>query len=457
MRIPLHWRILIALALGVLAGLMINRFWTEQTWEMLGINAPAPWMARAVVDRPDVNNEAGWAAHAVRFAVEANQFIADLFVRLLRFVAVPIVLFSLIAGAAGLGNLRALGRIGGRTVAIFAGTTVFAVLLGLVLANLFRPGTGIDEATRQSLQAAQQAAAQTSIANAQRVQSLWQMLLEIVPRNPFDALARGDMLQVIFFALVVGMGLTALPAERAKPVIAFFDVLNDVLIKAVHVIMLVAPIAVFCLITPVVAKLGLDIVRTLAFYCGLFSAGLAILLFVEYPLLLKLLGGFSPGRFFRGMSPAMLTAFSTSSSAATLPVTMDCCQSRLGVSERVTSFVCPLGATINMDGTAMYLAMATLFIAQLYGVDLSLAQQSTVLLTAVLASIGSPGLPSASIVFLVVILEGLKIPPQGIAIILGVDALLDRLRTIVNVSGDAMTAVIVARGEGEAIEPPPQP
>jgi len=455
MRIALHWRIMIALALGLVVGLLLNRYWDRTAWEVIGVNSAPAWLAHEAT--VNANAEAGVVAYVVRFLIEANQFIADLFVRALRFVAVPIVLFSLVSGAAGLGSLKTLGRIGGRTILLFAGTTAFACVLGLLLANLFSPGSAIDQSTREVLMAGQTQAAAANIANAGKVMSAWQMMLEIVPRNPFDALARGDMLQVILFALVLGMGLTALPEERSKPVAAIFNTLNAVMIGAVHVIMKAAPVAVFCLITPVVAKLGLDVVEALAGYCLLFAGGLALLLFVEYPLLLRVLGQMGPARFFRGVSPAMLTAFSTSSSAATLPVTMDCVRNRLGVSERVTSFVCPLGATINMDGTAMYLAMASLFIAQMYGIELTLAQQSGILITAVLASIGSPGLPSASIVFLVVILEGLNVPPQGIAIILGVDALLDRLRTIVNVAGDSLVAVIVARGEGEEIREPPPP
>lgn len=449
MRLAIHWWILIALALGVLTGLALNQFWTSSTWLMVGVSAPGDWLAHAAPKDPRVNADAGVVAWLIRFVIEANQFIADLFIRCLRFVAVPIVLFSLISGAAGLGNFKTLGRIGGRTVALFLVTAVFAVVLGLVLANVFKPGASISAETRQLLMAGQEQAAQASIANAQKISGVWAMLLELVPRNPFDALARGDMLQTITFALVVGMGLTLLPRERAGPVVAMFETLNEVMIGVVHALMRVAPVAVFCLIVPVVARLGTDVLQALALYCVVFAGGLAVLLFIEYPLLVKLLGRYPLGRFFRGMTPAMLTAFSTSSSAATLPVTMDCVQERLGVSKRVTSFTCSVGATINMDGTALYLAMAAVFIAQLYGIELSFAQQSTIVLTAVLAAIGSPGLPSASIVFLVVILEDLNIPPAGIAVILGVDALLDRLRTVVNVAGDAVAAVVIGRAEGE--------
>jgi proton glutamate symport protein len=449
MRLAIHWWILIALGLGIASGLAINQLWTNQTWELIGVNAPAAWLAHEVPTDPRVNADAGTAAWVVRFGIELTQFIADLFVRCLRFVAVPIVLFSLIAAAAGLGNFRTLGRIGGRTVALFLATAVVAVVLGLVLANVFKPGASISVETRQLLMAGQEQAAQASIANAQRVSGVWAMLLELVPRNPFDALARGDMLQIVTFALVLGMGLTLLPRERSGPVVAVFETLNEVMIGVVHALMRVAPVAVFCLIVPVIAKLGTDVLQALALYCVVFAGGLAILLFVEYPLLVKVLGRYPLGRFFRGMSPAMLTAFSTSSSAATLPVTMDCVQGRLGVSKRVTSFTCSVGATINMDGTALYLAMATVFIAQLYGIELTFPQQASIVLAAVLAAIGSPGLPSASIVFLVVILENLNIPPAGIAVVLGVDALLDRLRTVVNVAGDAVTAVIVARSEDE--------
>ncbi len=453
MRLALHWRILIALALGVLAGLAINQLWTGTTWLMLGVNAPSAWMSYASSTDPRVNADAGVAAWVVRFLVEANQFIADLFVRCLRFVAVPIVLFSLIAGTASLGNLKSLGRIGAKTLGLFLVATVVAIVVGLVAADVAGPGRGISEETRATLMAGRQEAVAARVGDVAKLPSLSQTFLEMVPRNPFDALARGDMLQVIVFAVVVGAGLTVLPRERAGPVAAFFDTLAQVMITAVHAIMAVAPIAVFCLITPVIARLGPDVLAALAGYCLLFAACLSVVLFGLYPLMLVGLAGYSPRKFYRGMLAAKLTALSTSSSSATLPVTIDCCRNNLGVSERVCAFVLPLGATVNMNGTAMYQAVAALFVAQLYGIELTLAQQASIVLTATLAAVGTPGVPSASLVFLVVILEGLRIPAEGIAVILGVDALLDRLRTVVNIAGDAVTAVIVARSEGELDQP----
>ncbi len=445
MKLALHWQILIALALGIVLGLTLNRVWTPSVWQGLGVGDAAAFLADKSAE---ANAGAGLAARAVRWLIEANQFVADLFVRCLRFVAVPIVLFSLIAGTASLGNISTLGRIGIKTLAMFIFTTVVAIVIGLGLANFFGPGRQIDEATRAMLSAGQEAAAAGRIADVAKVQTMWQQFLEMMPRNPFEALAKGDMLQTIVFAMVVGAGLTMIPAEKARPVAALFDALTDVMIKVVGGIMRLAPLAVVCLITPVLARMGLDVLKALAGYCVMFTFGIALVLYVEYPILLRVLARQPVLAFYRGLAPAKLMALSTSSSNATLPVTIACCRS-MGVSERVAAFVLPLGATINMNGTAMYLAVASLFIAQLYGIDLTLGQQASIVITATLAAIGTPGIPSASIVFLVVILEGLGVPPQGIAVILGVDAILDRVRTVANIAGDAVTAVIVAKSEGE--------
>lgn len=442
-----HWKILIGLGLGVLLGLAINLGWGPSAWAALGIQDSASFMAFKDVE----SNQPGAAAQAVRFLVRLNKFLGDLFVRLLRFAAVPIVLFSLIAGVASLGDPRQLGRIGIRALLIYLGTSVFAIVLGLALANILKPGSYISPESRDALLAAQGEAATSRIAAASQVTGLWDQLLAIVPINPFEAMARGDMLAVITFAVALGVGLTLIPASRSGPAIQACAALGEAVAVGVQVVMRFAPIAVFCLMVPVTATLGLDAIRALAVFCAAFLAGLSILMWVEYPLIVKILGGMSVRQFLRGMAPAHIVAFSSSSSNATLPVTMTCVTENLKVPPRIAGFVLPLGATVNMDGTAMYQAMVTVFVAQAFGIDLSIGQQISIVIAAVLAAIGSPGIPSGGIVLLIAILQSVGLPAQGIALILGVDRILDMCRTVVNVSGDAVAAVVVARHE------PPKP
>ncbi|HYE02099.1 MAG TPA: dicarboxylate/amino acid:cation symporter [Phycisphaerales bacterium] len=473
MKLALHYRIMIGMALGIVVGLALNQAWDAQTWSRLGVgDAPAFLAGR---DAP-ANASAGVGAGTVRFLVRLNDLVGRVFVRSLRFVAVPIVLFSLIVGAASLGDLRRVGRIGGRTLLLYIATTLIAVGLGLALGNLVRPGASIGAEARDRLAGDRQGEIVAQIGRTGEVPGLWDQLVELIPGNPFAALAhdtalfvrteagrsvvlgQGGMLQVIVVALAVGIGLTLIPREKARPVLDVCDALSEVMMVLVRAIMWLAPFAVFALLVPVVARLGLTVLQTLAVYAGTVLLGLALILLIEYPLLVWALARVRPGRFFRAMAPAQLLAFSSSSSNATLPVTMQCVTRRLGVSEAVTSFVCPLGATVNMDGTALYQAIATLFIAQLYGIDLGVGQQLTILLTATLAAIGTPGIPGAGVLMLVIVLESVGIPPAsiagGIAVILGLDRILDMCRTVVNVTGDGLTAAIIARLEGEAIVPP---
>lgn len=432
-KLPLHWKIVIGLVAGIVVGVVLN--WAAEP------------IARAVEGSDAL-------ARLVHFVVQLNDFIGKLFIRCLRFIAVPIVLFSLIVGVAQLGDVRKLGRIGGKTIGIYMATTCVAVCVGLLVANVLRPGSVVSQATRDQLMAERQAEIDAKVEAGRSIPSLWDQALNLVPQNPFEAIAKGDMLQVIVFALAIGVGLSLIPRAKAAPVVAMFDALTGVITGLVGVILWLAPIAVFALIVPVVATMGLDILRALAVYTLVVVAGLAVLLFVEYPLLLRVFAGVGYARFFRAMAPAQLLAFSSSSSNATLPVTMECVHRRLGVSEEVTSFVCPLGATINMDGTALYQGVAAVFIAQMFAMDLTLADQLTIVLTATLASIGTPGVPGVGIVMLVIVLESVHIPAQGIAVILGVDRLLDMCRTVVNVTGDAMTAAIIAKSEGEQLAEP---
>jgi Na+/H+-dicarboxylate symporter len=448
----LHWKILLGLVLGVALGVALNAWWTGETWSRLGVNDAKDFLAGKA---NPANDGAVLGAMAIRVAVRAAKLVADLFLRGLRFIAVPVILFSIISAVAGLADLRRLGRIGGKTLGIFALTVVIASGVGLVLVNVVRPGSRVSEETRQRIteQMMPQARQRLDSAKAQSESlSAWDQVTNALPTNPFAALAQGDMLQVVVAAILVGIGLILIPKPRRDVVVGFCDALADAVLQLVRLLMQLAPFAVFCLVVPVVAGMGLELVGALAAYCVTTLVGLGVVLFLEYPLLTR---AFTPAgnkvgyrRFFRGMAPAQLLAFSSSSSAATLPATMECCNDRLGVPEEITSFVCPLGTTINMDGTALYQIISVIFLAQLSGVDLSWAQQATVALLAILVAVGAPGLPGSSVVMMTVVLQAVGLPGEGIAIILAVDRLLDMARTVVNVSGDAAAAVIVAGSEG---------
>jgi len=415
------------------------------------------WLAQHLSE-PDPNTNAGFTALVPRFVANLNGFIGDLFVRGLRFIAVPIVLFSLVVGASSLNDLKKLSRIGGKTIGIYLVTTAVAISVGLMLANAVRPGKFVPEDVRDRLAGMGQAEAEQSITQAEAsTPSTWDVLLNIVPSNPFEALARAEMLQIVFFALVVGIALTLIKKEKAAPIVAFCDGMTDVIIKLVHLVMLLAPYAVFALIVRVVADLGLDVLGALAIYSATVIGGLALMVSVVYPLVLRVLTPVGYGRFFGGIAPAQLLAFSSASSSATLPVTMECAEERLGVSEEVSSFVLPLGATINMDGTALYQGIAAVFIAQLYGLGLDFGDQLTIVLTATLASIGTAGVPGVGMIMLVIVLQQLGFSPEvmagGIAIIFGVDRLLDMCRTTCNVTGDLMVCSVVAASERELLSP----
>ena len=461
-RLALHWQILIGLVLGVAVGVAINQFWTGETWSALGVNDPGAFLAGGelasrAAGEGGPNADAGFVAESARFVRNGVSFVGSVFMNGLRFIAVPIVLFSLVVGVSSLNDTTKLGRIGGKTIAIYLVTTALAITIGLVLANAIGPGRGFDDAMRDTLASAQQGAADTKIAGAhvQTGRSTWDVVLDIVPTNPFGAMAEGNTLQVVIVALLVGIALTMLPREKAQPVIRFFDGMTEVVIKIVEIILRLAPVAVFALIVVVVADLGVDVLRALAVYCLTVVLGLAIMVFGVYPLLLGVFARVGYGRFFGAISPAQLLAFSSSSSGATLPVTMECCEKRLGVKEEVTSFVVPIGATINMDGTALYQGVAAVFIAQLFGMDLGLGQQLQIVFTATLASIGTAAVPGVGIVMLVIVLEAVGMPPEvmagGIAVIFGVDRILDMCRTTCNVTGDCMVAAVVASGEGQLL------
>ncbi|MEM6328167.1 MAG: dicarboxylate/amino acid:cation symporter [Bacteroidota bacterium] len=403
----------------------------------------------------------GWGA----FTTDWIKPFGTIFITALKLIAVPLVLASLITGVASLSDLRKLSRIGGKTIAIYLGTTAVAVTIGVVLANTLQPGGGFSPDLRDDLVAAFGDDA------GERMQSMedagirdrgpLQFLVDAVSPNAFASFANnGAMLQVVVIAILLGIGLVQIPRDRAAPVLAFFEGLNDVVIKLVDIVMLLAPIGVFALLADTIVSTAgddpsriLELLQGLAFYMVVVLAGLALHTLVTYPSILKLLSPMKLKTFFSGIAPAQLVAFSTSSSGATLPVTMERCEEELGVGEEVSSFVLPLGATINMDGTALYQAVATLFIAQAFALDLGFGAQMTIILTAVLASIGTAAVPGAGIIMLVIILEAVGVPAAGIALILGVDRILDMCRTVTNVTGDATVATVVAASEDQLFPP----
>ena len=383
--------------------------------------------------------------------------LGTIFVNLLKLLAVPLVLVSLVDGVTGLRDLRKLSSMGGRTLLIFLCTTVLAVTLGLVLVNIVRPGDYLSTERREDLKARFSTQTDQGFNNAQAFKERGPLspIVDMVPDNLFHALSNNtSMLQVVFFALFMGVAIMSLPSDQTQSVRDLFGQLNRIVLLMVDYVMAFAPIGVFALIASLIADLAgndpakaLELLGALSVYALTVVLGLALMLLVVYATLVRVFGGLSPRRFFRVMSPAQLLAFSTSSSNATLPVNLECAE-KLGVREEVRTFVLPLGATVNMDGTSLYQAVATVFIAQAFGTDLTWAQQLTIVLTATLASIGSAGVPGAGMVMLVIVLQSVGLESAGIALVVAVDRILDMMRTVVNVTGDAMTAVLVDRWMG---------
>lgn len=370
----------------------------------------------------------------------ANSYIkpfGTLFIRMIRMIIVPLVLSSLVVGAASTGDIRKLGRIGGKTVVYYLATTAVAVTIGLILGNLVHPGASL------SMSVPVDAAVEVKEAP-----NLITTLLNIIPKNPLAALVDGKMLQIIAFALFLGIGIT-LVGEKGKPFLKFFDSMAEVMYKITAIIMAYAPIGVFALIVPVVAANGPSVLLPLAKVIIAVYIGCILHAAITYSSLVKGIAKMNPLKFFKGAAPATTVAFSTCSSSGTLPVTIRSVRENLGVSESVSSFVLPLGATINMDGTALYQGVCALFVAQVYGMDLTLAQQATIVLTATLASIGTAGVPGAGFIMLVLVLQAIGLPLEGTALIAGIDRVLDMARTAINVTGDASAAVVIAATEGE--------
>lgn len=359
-----------------------------------------------------------------------------LFLNLIKMIIVPLVLASLVVGTCGLGDVKKLGRIGGKTVAYYLLTTAFAVIIGLILANMFSVGAGFVLPS------------DVKAAEASKIPSVIDTLLNIIPTNPIKAAADGNMLQIIAFALILGSGIVVL-GDKGKPVFDFFDSLAEISYKITGGIMAFAPYAVFALITPVVASNGPKVLLPLLSVIIIVYVGCFLHAALVYSSTLMVFAKFSPIKFFKGILPAQAIAFTTCSSSATLPVNMKCTEENLGVPKSICSFVLPLGATINMDGTALYQGVCALFIANVYGLDLSMAQQATIVLTATLASIGTAGVPGAGLIMLTMVLQTVGLPLEGLALVAGIDRILDMARTTVNITGDSACAVIIAASENE--------
>ncbi len=369
-------------------------------------------------------------------SINVLQPLGDLFLRLIKFIIAPLVLATLVIGVASIGDPKSLGRVGSKTIAYYLITTAIAILIGLSVAFMISPGKGLSVDTPPS------------DVEINETEGVIQTFLNIVPENPFTALAEGDILQIIFFAIFLGLAITLI-GKKAEPVYQFFEAFSEIMMKITGIIMKFAPIGILGLVAPVIGEYGpevllplLKIIIAVAIACLLHSI-------IVYSLSVKLFANMKPLTFFRGISPAAIVAFSTASSAATLPVTIKNTQENLGVSNKISSFVLPLGATINMDGTAIYQGVAVIFIAQFYGIDMSVMQLTTVVITTVLASIGTAGVPGAGMIMLAMVLSAVGLPLEGIALIAGIDRILDMFRTSINIVGDASAAVVVAGTEDE--------
>ncbi|MFC2165136.1 dicarboxylate/amino acid:cation symporter [Acidobacteriota bacterium] len=368
--------------------------------------------------------------------------VGTIFLRMITMIVIPLVFVSLMLGTASLGDVRKLGRIGAKTAFYFVITTIIAICIGLILANSVQPGKGLPENVQAQLLEDYQAKAQDGIQRFEEKPSILEVLINIVPTNPVAAFIEGNMLQIIFMALLFGMVLTLIPSDKSQFLIKLLDGLNDMFIQVVHIVMKLAPYGVLALSAVVIGRFGTDILLTLLKYCLVVLGGLLLYAITVNSLSVKILGKMSPLRFFRAAKEAIIIALSTSSSMATLPVAMEGVE-HIGVSREYSSFVIPLGSTINMDGTALYQGVSAVFIAQIYGIELGLAGQITIVLMAVLSSVGAAGVPMAGIIALAIVLKQLGIPLEGIALIFGVERLLDMTRTAVNVIGNMACSVVI--------------
>ncbi|MBT4792688.1 MAG: dicarboxylate/amino acid:cation symporter [Halobacteriovoraceae bacterium] len=419
----LHWKIIIGMVLGLVWGIVaVMMGWQEFTLDWI-----SPW--------------------------------GKIFINMLKLIAVPLVLTSLIVGVASLSDVKKLSRMGGKTIAIYLSTTAIAVTIGLLSVNLFKPGNSIPSELTNKLKKSYQASVESKTSNAKKAQSRGplQPIIDMVPSNMIQASANNrNMLQVVIVAILFGIALIQIENSKSDQLISILDNANEVVLKVVDMAMMLAPFGVFSLLSNTIVSVAgndigqiIDLISALGFYCFVVILALLLHAGVTFPILIKFFTPMKLSTFFKGIAPAQLVAFSTSSSGATLPVTMERCEKNLGVDEEVSSFVLPLGSTINMDGTALYQAVAAVFIAQATGIDLTFGDQLTIIFTAVLASVGTVAIPGAGIIMLLIVLEAIGVPSAGIALILGVDRILDMLRTTVNVTGDAAVCVLIAHQEGQ--------
>lgn len=397
MKVKVHSQILIAIVLGVAVGLLLG----EKTSHI--------------------------------------KVVGDIFIRLLKMIIIPLILASMVAGIVSLGDVRKLGRIGLRTFIYYTATTLLAVLVGLILVNVIRPGARVKMGSKEGAELSQR-----------ETPSVVSIVKDIVPENVLAAMAQDKVLSIIFFSIILGVAISSI-GEKGRGLALLFEAFSGVMMKITGWIMRLAPFGVFALMAYTIGSTGLSVIKPLILYMATVIVGLGIHAIVTLPALLSAFGRYSPLKFIRDVFSAVATAFSTASSAATLPITMDCVEKNAGVSNKVASFVLPLGATVNMDGTALYEAVAAMFIAQAYGIDLTMWQQVIIMLTATLASIGAAAIPGAGLVTIVIVLKAVNLPLEGIGMILAVDRLLDMLRTAVNVWGDACGTVVVARLEGDQL------
>ena len=422
-KLALHWQILLGIMLGIAFGILLSQF--------------------------------SWGKD---FAVDWIKPFGTVFINLLKLIAVPLIITSLITGIANLKDLTQLSSMGSKTFVIYMVTTLIALAVGLGVVNSIRPGDYVSEETRMEMQSQYEGVADAAVERAEAVaadRGPLQPLVDIVPENIFGAVSSNvNMLQVILFTILCGIALMMIPKERSEPLVAIFNGAADVILKIVDMIMRLAPIGVFGLMLALVVEIeSPDVFVALGMYSLTVVFGLLILVYVVYATIVKVFGGMNPLHFYKRILPAKLVAFSTSSSAATLPVTTECVEERLGVNKKISGFVLPIGATINMDGTCMYQAVAAVFIAQVTGHDLTLIDQLTIVLTATLASIGAAPVPGAGMIMLVIVLESIGVDPASIFLILAVDRPLDMCRSVVNITGDAMIALVVNKSSGYKLEP----
>ncbi|WNJ21320.1 cation:dicarboxylate symporter family transporter [Pontibacter sp. G13] len=479
----LYTKILIGMLVGIVIGTILNFSYDRDRFATLDTNGDEKisWEENFAASESDrlTSSESDFAnidrsgdgvvslgEYKAKFGAQRytvyTDWIGTIFIRLVKMLVVPLVLVSLVLGAASLGDINKVGKMGAKAFGFFMLTTAVASMIGIAVANIGQPGVGLPESAKEELVSQYQSAAQSKVDSGadqtakMKEQTAFEkvvdLVIRLVPTNPFKALADGDMLGVIFFALFLGICITIIPPDKSAPLISMFDGLNDAIIKMVTLAMETAPYGVAALMLNVVATLGLDVMYLLLKYSVVVLVGLALHIAITHGSFIMFYARQNPIDFLRAIKEAIVMAFSTSSSSATLPISMNVAEENLGVSRQTASFVLPLGATINMDGTALYQAVAALFIAQVYDIQLDFAAQMTIILTATLASVGAAGVPGAGMITLALVLATVGVPESGIALIFGLDRILDMCRTVVNIIGDLTLTLVMAKSEGETIE-----